>query len=219
MLSADQWRRYAARIEKWGTPTHVGPTAGDCEDVVALLEAARDAEKQFRWYGDLHAQKKAYDKANRNYEYADMLRALLPQTGEGEPEKPLPASVSEGERIYIASKTYQAPAWRALRDKAGWPIISTWIDEAGPGETKCHVDLWRRCIDEAKSATGLILYAEDGDLLKGALLEAGAALACNVPVAVVGPAEAMKTAKHHPGVTICNSLDQARQALSKREEG
>ena len=84
MLSADQWRRYAAQIEKWGTPTHVGPTAGDCEDVVALLEAARDAEKQFRWYGDLHAQKKAYDKANRNYKFADKLTALLPQTGEGE---------------------------------------------------------------------------------------------------------------------------------------
>lgn len=130
---------------------------------------------------------------------------------------PNPGAESGRERIYVASKTYQAPAWRALRDKAGWPIISTWIDEAGPGETKCHIDLWRRCIDEAKSATGLILYAEDGDLLKGALLETGAALACGVPVAVVGPAEAMKTAKNHPGVIVCDSLDKARDALSKRE--
>ena len=138
MLSADQWRRYAAQIEKWGTPTHVGPTAGDCEDVVALLEAARDAEKQFRWYGDLHAQKKAYDKANRNYKFADTLRALLPQTGDGGTDhanvrhltleeqqtvsKALarssklihkPAPVSEGEREPISQD-----AWQRAQDRA-----------------------------------------------------------------------------------------------------
>ena len=32
--------------------------------------------------------------------------------------------------IYTASKTKHADKWRALRS-AGYPIISTWIDEAG----------------------------------------------------------------------------------------
>ena len=112
MLSAAQWQEYAGAIDNDATPSQVGPTAEDCLEVAvlieacegvsyedlhflaargglaALIEATRKAEKQFRWYGDLHAQKKAYDKANRNYKFADMLRALLPQTGEGEPITP-----------------------------------------------------------------------------------------------------------------------------------
>ena len=68
-----------------------------------MLVVLGQAERQFRWYGDLHAAKPDAEKAARNYEYADMLRALLPQTGgEAEPEKPTPASVSEGERVRVA---------------------------------------------------------------------------------------------------------------------
>jgi len=50
--------------------------------------------------------------------------------------------------IYIASKSKHAPQWRALRD-SGVPIISTWIDEAGEGETLDWTALWKRCIHEA----------------------------------------------------------------------
>lgn len=66
--------------------------------LAALIDAAHKAEKQFRWYGDLHAAKPDLDKAARNYEYADMLRALLPQTGEGETEPATPTAMSDGER-------------------------------------------------------------------------------------------------------------------------
>lgn len=52
--------------------------------LTALVEATKKAEKQFRWYGDLHAAKPDPEKAARNYECADMLAALLPPVGEGE---------------------------------------------------------------------------------------------------------------------------------------
>lgn len=88
--------------------------------------------------------------------------------------------------IYIASKTKHADRWRFLRDKVGEPIISTWIDEAGVGETHDFADLWGRCIFEASTAQVLILYREPEDVLKGGWVELGAALASGVTVFAVG---------------------------------
>jgi hypothetical protein len=101
-------------------------------------------------------------------------------------------------RIYIASKTKHAPLWRRAR-AAGAPIISTWIDEAGPGESADLRDLARRCIFEARECSILIVFGQKGDVLKGALMEVGAALAGNVPVFVVGDCEGYKSAvASHP---------------------
>jgi len=88
--------------------------------------------------------------------------------------------------IYIASKTRHARRWRYLRDKVGEPIISTWIDEAEEGESHDLDDLWRRCIAEASSCDVLIVYREPSDMLKGAWIEVGAALASGVPVYAIG---------------------------------
>ncbi|UIK04874.1 hypothetical protein [Neorhizobium galegae] len=96
---------------------------------------------------------------------------------------PPPQSHRRG--IYIASKTKHADRWRRLRE-AGFPIISTWIDEAGAGESGDLSDLWRRCILEASTASALVLYREPADVLKGGWVELGAALACGVPVFAVG---------------------------------
>lgn len=97
--------------------------------------------------------------------------------------------------IYIASKTKHADRWRLLRDKVGEPVISTWIDEAGPGESADLDDLWRRCVAEASACDVLIVYCEPGEVLKGAWVEVGAALAHNVPVFAIGLDE-FTIAKH-----------------------
>jgi hypothetical protein len=87
--------------------------------------------------------------------------------------------------IYIASKTKHAWLWRDLR-AAGAPIISTWIDEAGEGESADLHDLWERCISESRGCKTLIVYREPNDVLKGAWVEIGAALANGKPVYAVG---------------------------------
>ena len=87
--------------------------------------------------------------------------------------------------IYIASKTRHADRWVTMR-AAGAPIISTWIDEAGEGQSADLHDLWDRCISESKSCGVLIVYREPEDVLKGAWVEIGAALAAGVPVYAVG---------------------------------
>ncbi len=87
-------------------------------------------------------------------------------------------------RIYIASKTIHAPKWRRLRDE-GYNIVSTWIDEAGEGQSD-YRELSVRCIREIRQSDFLILYCEVNEVLKGANVEAGAALAFGIEVRCVG---------------------------------
>lgn len=110
--------------------------------------------------------------------------------------------------IYIASKTVHAPRWRKLRDH-GVAINSTWIDEAGPGESASLVLLWIRCIREAQAADVLIAYREPGETLKGAFVEIGAALASNKQVYLVGFNEPNFSFKQHPLCTSCMDFEQA----------
>ena len=95
----------------------------------------------------------------------------------------VPAGAVPG--IYMASKAIHGPRWRKLRD-AGWPIVSTWIDEAEAGRTTDWAGLWDRCADEPARAAVTVLYAEDDETLKGALVEVGAALSHGRKVIVVG---------------------------------
>ena len=108
--------------------------------------------------------------------------------------------------IYVASKTAHAPLWQHHR-AIGVPIISTWIDEAGPGESADLADLWRRCIAEASTAAALVLYRRADEVLKGAWAEVGAALASGVPVFAHGIDEF--SIRHAPGLTQCASLAEA----------
>jgi hypothetical protein len=121
---------------------------------------------------------------------------------------------STGPRIYVASRTIHASKWLQLREE-GVPIVSTWIDEAGVGQSRSLSDLAKRCIDEAASCTHFILYCERGELLKGALLECGAALANNRPVYCIGHCSSIsRVFENHPCWHSCDSLEDALSYLS-----
>lgn len=131
--------------------------------------------------------------------------------------------------IYVASRASspERPAmWRALRD-AGWHITSSWIDEAGEGQTASFTELWGRIEREIRGSLGLIVYAEPEDFpLKGAYLEAGIAIGAGLPVAVVMPKVELEARSdrpmgswiRHPGVTICRSLEEARSFIEASPE-
>jgi hypothetical protein len=106
--------------------------------------------------------------------------------------------------------------WRRLRAQ-GWPIVSSWIDEAGEGETADFEDLWRRVEREIGGAAGLILYAEPEDFpLKGALIEAGMAIGMGRPVYVVTPGVILDSRSrrplgswlNHPLVGMCATVEE-----------
>lgn len=106
--------------------------------------------------------------------------------------------------------------WRKLRSE-GANIISSWIDQAGPGETPDISQHWQDICREVSSAERLILYVEHDDFpLKGAFIEAGIALSRGIPIFVVSPDCDFVPPRYrpigswitHPLVTIC-SLEQA----------
>ncbi len=128
--------------------------------------------------------------------------------------------------LYVASRA-SLPArpamWRQLRDEAGWCILSSWIDEAGVGETDDLQELWQRIETEIALCDGLILYVEEEDFpLKGALVEVGMALARDKPVAIVlgrdlkleaGTLRPLGSWAWHPLCMLHHKLDAARDWL------
>lgn len=108
--------------------------------------------------------------------------------------------------IYVASKAMYGREWVAMRE-AGVPIISTWIDQSGFGDTSDWPKLWLNCIAEASSANALVLIRRPRDIIKGAWVEVGAALGNNVPVFAVGIEN--YSIRHHPLVTLCQTETEA----------
>lgn len=116
--------------------------------------------------------------------------------------------------IYVANHASipeRSAMWRAYR-AAGAPIISTWIDEAGPGKSLMH-DLWKRVADETRRCATLVLYVEPDDLpLKGALVEVGLAQAQGAWIFVAAPGVAIPALGSWvwlPRVTLCGDADDA----------
>ena len=132
--------------------------------------------------------------------------------------------------IYVASRVSRADIWRNLRDNMGIAITSSWIDEAGEGETADFGELWTRIQREISSSTGLVFYADVSDApWKGALVEIGMALAMGKPIGVVliGELEGRTLRPigswlHHPSVKVCafieDAIDHAQAGASAASE-
>lgn len=106
--------------------------------------------------------------------------------------------MKETKPFYIASKVKHAHLWIKLRDN-GYKITSSWIDEAGQGQTKDYTELAERCLRDIKVASFVVLFCSHGELLKGALIEAGMALALGKEVRCVGNCHSIsKVFKSHP---------------------
>lgn len=94
-------------------------------------------------------------------------------------------------RYYIASQTKYADQWAALPGE--YPqheFVMTWPAEVrrDPDESDYArmIELWERNLEEIAICDALILYAEPSDILRGALIEAGAALGRKKFVICVG---------------------------------
>lgn len=132
-----------------------------------------------------------------------------------------PGEWAERDGIYVASRASvpeRAAMWRGFRE-CGFPIISSWIDEDGPGQTASMVDLWARIVREVSAAKALVLFVGADDLpLKGAYVEVGIALATSIPVLVVCAYPLDRSYRPlgswaaHPRVTFYADVDAAMQA-------
>ena len=77
-------------------------------------------------------------------------------------------------------------------------------------------DLWKECQQDIHDADVLLVYAEDGDHLKGALVEVGMALSRTVKVILVTPVKdkhVYGTWMHADGVEWVTTMEEAMDLL------
>ena len=114
-------------------------------------------------------------------------------------------------RVYFASKLKHRAKWRALKDMRVH-AHARWLrhNEIGTPDTPEFASrFWVEDHEDVAAADYVIVYAEQGEHLRGALVEAGIAIALDVPVLVIGDHPDFGTWQHHPSVTRCATLDDA----------
>lgn len=113
-------------------------------------------------------------------------------------------------KVYPASKTSHATRWWLVHGDhphvfftARW-IKQVKIDNGDILKTEQGQMYAARCwvedLEDIRSADILMIYAEPSDKLRGALVEAGVALAEGIPVAVIGEHPDYGSWQWHPGV-------------------
>lgn len=121
-------------------------------------------------------------------------------------------------RVYVASKMQHAPMWRELYRSprihlvSRWPFLEPFI-EPDPEHAKFF---WQDDLADVRSCHACIVYAEPGEHLRGALVEAGAALALNKLVVVVGEHPDFGTWQYHPLVGAVDTIDDAVNMICER---
>jgi hypothetical protein len=114
--------------------------------------------------------------------------------------------------IYIASKVKHAHKWKLLQ-KRGVLFNCAWLNITEEHlNSAAYEKLWDCIIADVKNCAALILYVEKDDVLKGALIEVGVALACGIPIYVIG--EAPGTWIHSARVVQCISIEDALNRIN-----
>lgn len=157
----------------------------------------------------------------REMPYRDRLKHITTNQAEAHPDLMKPP------KIYIASKSRHRPRWRGLRDTGGYNIISKWIDVddsliGDPDRTiKFNFNypkLWADCVTDVKNCDVLVLYAEAGEHLKGALVEVGIAIALGKEIMVTGVLEDNGTWFHYGKVELWDdTIEQLLEFLYGQE--
>lgn len=121
-----------------------------------------------------------------------------------------------GMKFYVASKTRHAEMWKKLRAR-GLTVTSSWIDEAGEGETGDYKELWDRIEREVRGSDALLFYADGSDSgWKGAFFEAGIAVGHGIPIYMILDHVKLEGITdrplgswiRHPAVTMVSSIAQ-----------
>lgn len=116
-------------------------------------------------------------------------------------------------RVYTASKLRHAAMWRELcAVTAHIQAHARWLKHStlGTPDTPEHAaEFWLQDEQDVRDADAVLVYADGDDHLRGALVEAGIAIASGVPVIVIGKHADYGTWQYHPGVTRMDDLPSA----------
>jgi nucleoside 2-deoxyribosyltransferase len=122
-------------------------------------------------------------------------------------------------RVYFASKLRHAEKWQTLcAGTSEYIAHARWLKHSrlGTPDTPEHAhDFWLQDEHDVRDADAVVVYAEQDDHLRGALVEAGIALACRIPVFVIGEHPDYGTWQYHPGVERVPDLEDLDQFLRR----
>jgi len=122
-------------------------------------------------------------------------------------------------RIYTASKLSSAEVWHDIQKT--WPEVfchARWLKhtQLGTPDTAEYARrFWIEDEEDVRHADLLVLYGKPNEHLRGALVEAGIALALKIPVAVIGEHPDYGTWQHHPGVVKFADFGDLKKRLSE----
>ena len=136
-------------------------------------------------------------------------------------------------RVYTAAKVHRGKELEDAFSTATFAFLhARWLklinlNVEDSAENAKH--FWVDDITDAVTADVVLVYAgpTGSDVLRGALVEVGAALAAGVPVLIVGDSPSYGTWQYHPGVMKCGSLTDAyvklermnKEVEKRRDEG
>lgn len=109
--------------------------------------------------------------------------------------------------IYVASRVHHWKLWQ--QQSLIFPIISSWINEPGEGDTPDMGALWdEQIVNEVRASKALIIYVEPQDFpLKGAFIEVGMAMAYGKPIILCAPGVVVEGRSCRPiGSWMCSRL-------------
>lgn len=117
-------------------------------------------------------------------------------------------------RVYPASKVKHAQKWLDLHaNDPDFFFHARWL-KASKTESNFNdiafERLWGMCQEDVENADVILAYAEKGDVLKGAFVEVGMALAYGVKVVEIGCEGSWV---NHEGVTRFETLEEALDSL------
>lgn len=125
-------------------------------------------------------------------------------------------------RVYTASKLGQASMWNALQKQ--WPGVffhARWLRHVAlgtPDSPQNAVRFWVEDEEDVAQADAVLIYATSTEHLRGALVEAGIAIAHRIPVIVLGEHDDYGTWQYHPGVRRAGDVNEAYAMLLELEE-
>jgi hypothetical protein len=120
-------------------------------------------------------------------------------------------------RVYPASKIERAKQWHELQQK--WHHVffhARWLKhnwKGTPDREQYAKAFWKEDEIDVKHADAILLHAEAGEHLKGALVEVGIAIGHGIPVIVVGSHPDYSTWQFHPAVIRVANLKEAYEYL------
>ena len=125
-------------------------------------------------------------------------------------------------RVYTASKLHHWETWRDLQRE--WPKVffhARWLRHIAIGTADTPenaVSFWCEDEEDVATADAVLVFAEQGEHLRGALVEAGIAIANNIPVVVVGEHPDYGTWQYHPGVARVPDFPAAYTFLTQLQK-